>query len=99
MKKELKIYELKWVSQGEREWVCAYSNIHAIKLYCGETSTSLEDMHELDEVNELPRQKWSEYFIKNTEYDRTDPEDWEQKSFSEYMKNQTHPDIIATTIY
>ena len=98
-KPELKVFELRWTSQGEREWVCAYSNVHALKFYCGETSTSLQDMHQLDEIIELPKERWSDYFIKNIEHDRTDPDDWEQKSFAEYMKTQTHPDIIATTIY
>jgi hypothetical protein len=97
--KELKIFELRWTMQDEREWVCAYSNVHALMLYCNETSTSLQDLHELDEINEVPKSLWDERFIINTEYDANDPEDWEKKSFTEYMKEQMQPDLIATSMY
>lgn len=97
--KELKVFELKWNKLGEREWMCAYTNIQAIKEYCSITSTDLIDMDDVDEIVEVPKEKWPEYTIGNCEYDESDPEDWKSKTFEEYMKTATHPDIIAGTMY
>lgn len=99
MSKELKVFELRWNNSGEKEWMCAYTNIQALKEYCSITSTDLIDMDDVDEVVEIPKDKWSEYNINNSEYDETDPDDWKQKTFEEYMKEATAPDIIAGTMY
>lgn len=94
---ELKIFELRWT--GEKEWVCAYTNIHALRVLCNITDIDLTDMNDTDEIIEVPKEKWSELYIKNMDFDElNDPEDWKQMSFEEYMKDKTLPDIIATTI-
>jgi hypothetical protein len=98
-KPELKVFELKWKTRGDREWMCAYTNIQAIKEYCSITSTDLSDMDDVDEIIEIPKEKWGEYNINNSEYDEKDPDDWKEKTFEEYMKTQTTPDIIAGTMY
>lgn len=97
--KQLKVFELKWNSQGEKEWVCAYTNIEALVTYFNITGASFVDLSGEDEIIEVPKDKWSEYFIVNSEWDENDPEDWEKKSFADYMKDQTTPDVIASTIY
>lgn len=98
-KEELKIFELKWNNRGDREGVCAYTNIHALKEYCSITSTDLIDMDDVDEIVEISKEKWSEYNITNSEYDENDPDDWKSRTFEEYMKTATGPDIIAGTMY
>ena len=98
MTTELKIFEIRWTKQGEKDWVCANTNIHALMCYLNNNSMSLNDLDEADEIVEIPKEKWAELFIVNTEYDENDPEDWERQSFEDYMKEQTAPDIIATTI-
>ena len=96
---ELKVFELRWNKTNEREWMCALTNIDAIKTYCSITSTDLFDMDDVDEIVEVPKEKWSEHTITNTEYDKNDPEDWESQTFEEYMRTATSADIIAGTMY
>lgn len=97
--KELKVFELRWTKQGEREWVCASTNIEALMHYLNTCGMTLNDLDEEDEIVEVPKEKWSELYIQNMDFDElNDPEDWKQMSFEEYMKDKTLPDIIATTI-
>lgn len=96
---DLKIFELRWTNIGEKEWMAARTNIEALKCYFNITSTDIADLDDLDEVVEVPKEKWSEMTIRNSEYDSGDPSDWEIKTFEEYMKDQTGPDIIAGTMY
>lgn len=98
--RELKIFELKWTEQGEGEWVCAHTNIEALMFYLNTCSMSLHDLDKNDEIIEVPKEKWSELYIKNDDFDElNDPEDWKHMSFEEYMKDKKHPDIIATTLF
>jgi hypothetical protein len=97
--KELKVFELRWTEQGEKEWVCAYTNLHAIQTYLWVTSTNVMDFDTSDEIVEVPKERWSEMRIKNIEYDPSDPEDKEFETFEEYMKTKATPDIIAGTMY
>lgn len=93
---ELKIFELK--CGGERIWVSGYTNIHALKVICSHESSDISDYEESDEIIEVPKDKWPEMTIRNSDYNSNDPEDWETKTFEEYMKDQKIPDIIATTL-
>lgn len=95
---ELKVFELRY-GVGEKEWLCAHTNIEALKTYASITGVSLIDLDEDDEIVEVPKEKWAELHIKNNDYDESDPEDWSHKSFEDYMKTQTIPDIIAGTMY
>jgi hypothetical protein len=88
--KELKVFELRWT--GEKEWICAFTNIHALRVYCNITDTDLTDMNDTDEIVEVPKEKWPEMTIRNSDKD-------EFQTFEEYMKAQTTPDIIAGTMY
>lgn len=89
---ELKIFELRWT--GEKEWVCAYTNIHALRVLCNITDIDLTDMNDTDEIIEVPKEKWPEMTIRNSD---SDPEDI--TTFEDYMKKATGPDIIAGTMY
>lgn len=95
----LKIFELRWTSQGEKEWVCARTNIEALKFYLNFTDMGIGELDDADEIIEIPKEKWTEYKVGNSEYDEKDPTDWQEKTFEEFMKDQTAPDIIAGTMY
>jgi hypothetical protein len=95
----MKIYELQWTSLDEKEWVAANSIIEALQTYCKVTGTDLIDLEETDEIVELPREKWAEHKVINTDYDASDPDDWQEKTFEEWMNENDEPDVIAGTMY
>ena len=79
--------------------MAARTNIEALKCYFNITSTDIVDLDDLDEVVEVPKDKWSEMTIRNVDYDSKYPDDWQTKTFEEYMKDQIYADIIAGTMY
>lgn len=95
--KELKIFEIK--EGSEKHWVCAYTNIQALKTLLNITDRVLGEYDDSDEITEVPKEKWGALTVSNSEYDEKDPDDWESKTFEEYMKDATGPDIIAGTMY
>jgi len=95
----MNIYEIQWTSQDEKEWVAANTIIEALQTYCKVTGTDLFDLDETDEIVELPRKKWPEMTVRNTDYDSTDPDDWYIKTFEEWMNENDKPDVIAGTMY
>lgn len=95
---ELKIFQIIW-HDGESDWIAAYTNMDALQVYCGETSTDITDWDEKDEIVEVPRSLWPEKVVINTEYDPDDPEDIKSQTFEDYMKKATKSGLIATTIY
>ena len=99
MNKELKIFEIRWTKQGEKEWVCARTNIEALQTYLLNCSMHIIELDAEDEIVEVPREKWSEYKVNNSEYDENDPDDWSEKTFEEVMEDMKGPDIIAGTMY
>lgn len=96
---KLKIFELRWNSQDEKEWVAAHTNIEALKYYCFETMTDLAEMEDEDEIIEIPESEWEKFTVRNNDYDKTDPEDRQEETFAEFMKDITAPTIIAGTMY
>ena len=95
----MNIYELNWVSQGEKEWVAANTNIEALMYYTCETGTHLHDFDPSDEIKEVPKSEWSILTIQNTDYDPSDPSDFETQTFEEYMKTCNSPSIVCGTMY
>ena len=95
----LKIFTLTWTKQDETEWIAAKSIIHALQVYSSITGTDLTDFESDDEITEVPREKWAELSVRNNDYDPEDPEDWQCKTFEEWMDGRTEPDIIAGTMY
>ena len=96
---KLKVFELRWNAQEEKEWVADFTNIGALKTYCSITSTDLIDMDDADEIVEVPESEWPKMTIKNTDFDPEDPNDKETQTFAEWMDGRTEPDIIAGTMY
>lgn len=92
----LKIFELRWTEQGEKEWMCARTNIEALKCYLNITDTNIIELDDLDEIVEIPKEKWSEYKVVNPDHDG---DDWKEMTFEDWMEGRTDPDIIAGTMY
>lgn len=88
----MKIFEIIWTSQGEKEWVAADTNMHALKIYCDITDMSITDFECDDEIVELPKRKWGKYTVKDEDAE-------EPITFKQWMKEHTRPDIIAGTMY
>jgi len=89
----MKIFELKWNKQDEKEWIAAHTNIEAIKTYLSITSTDICDLDDEDEISEVHKDQWGKMTITN------DDSELEPQTFEEYMKDCKHPDIIAGTMY
>jgi len=95
----MKIFEFQWIDD-EKEWIAANTIIEAIQTYCLITGIDLIELDAEGDIIELPKEKWSEMKVINTEYDpEEDPDDWEEKTYEEWMKEHTKPDIIAGTMY
>lgn len=88
----MKIFEIRWESQGEKEWVAAYTNLHAIKVYCSITDMNIDDFDDDDEIVEVPKKDWSKYDVKQEGDDRV-------ITFKQWMEENKKPDIIAGTMY
>ena len=87
----MKIFELRWAAQDEKEWIAAHTNIEALKVYESITDVSLVDMDDDDEIVELPKEKWAEYTVKT--------EGEPAVTFAEWMDGTVKPDIICGTMY
>lgn len=84
---KMKIYEIR--IQGEKVWVTGRTNIHAFCHYCSVTGEDLYDFEPIDEIIEIPEEKWSEFTITDS-----------GQTFEEWIKeNDEYPDIIAVTMY
>ena len=94
-----KIYEIQ--INGEKEWVCADTAIEALKAYSSITDITLTDFENDDDIVEVPKEKWSEMNIVDTEVEYDDETGCPViMTFAEYMeKEATSADIIATTNY
>lgn len=94
---ELKIFEIRYNTQTEKEWVAAHTNIEALKEYCSITSADLIDFDKSDEIVELPKDQWSKYTIRESLY--SGASDVKKITFEEWMVGKTSPDIIAGKMY
>ena len=63
------------------------------------TGTDIVDLEDEDEIIEVSKEEWSKMIVRNTEYDETDPDDFEENTFEEWMKQNPSSDIIAGTMY
>ena len=73
--------------------------IEALKTYLSVTGTDIVDLEDEDEIIEVSKEEWSKMIVRNTEYDETDPDDFEENTFEEWMKQNPSSDIIAGTMY
>lgn len=95
----MKIYELRQTSQDEKEWISGRTSIESLKTYFAITDTSIIDLDDEDEIVEIPKEEWPKMTVRNTEYDETDPDDVEEMTFEQWMKENPTSDIIAGTMY
>lgn len=86
--RSLKVFEIR--VGGEKEWVCAYTNIGAIKVHSAITDMDLVEYEDTDEVIEIPENKWPEMRIMG--------DGDTLNTFEQYMKKAMKPDIIATSL-
>lgn len=96
------IFEINHVSQGEKEWVAADTNIHALKTYCFITSTDLVDLDDDDIISEVPESKLDELKVVNTDFEESEPEDddnFREMTFRRWLELHNEPDIVAGTMY
>lgn len=68
----MKIYELRWTSQDERELIQERTAIEALKTYFATTDISISDLDDENEIIEVSKEEWSKMTVRNTEYDEND---------------------------
>ena len=92
MAQKLRVFEFQ--INGEREWVAAYTFIHAIQIHSGTSGMDIVEYDSDDEIVEVPESKWDESFI-------TYPDDDQQpKSFSQFIKEcNGKAEFMASTAY
>jgi len=96
---EYKVYQIK--SQGETEYVSGRTVIEALQTYLTNGDLSIhEDLEPETEMAEVPKEKWPDITITNTEFDENDPEDFESMTMEQWMNdNPNTSDIICGTPY
>jgi len=77
---------------GIKSWICAKSNIHALKTYESHTDVGLVDYDCDDSIEELPKSEWGNYTIT-----REDTE--EKQTFENFMRYASQAEIIAENNY
>ncbi len=94
----LKIFKLV-LAVGEVEFIAAYSNVNALKVYLKKTG---EDLNSLDDdvyIDELPKEYWPQYAINNPKFDHEEPGDWEDMTFDVWMQDRKGPEFICSINY
>lgn len=91
----MKIFQINY-KDGEQQWVAADTNIEALQEVLSIESTELDFMKD---IQELPEHRWDEMNVINTEYDEKDEDDWESKTFREFIKDYKSSVIISATFY
>lgn len=93
----MNIYE---INSGEgKTWVCANTNIHALRKYSDITGTILFELDDSDYIRRLDREEWTKFQIYDEEDLMSDGES-HGTTFEEYMKGEdTCAHIICSTIY
>ena len=84
---------------GEREWVCADTAIEALRMYSSITDITLADFDNDDDIVEVPKEKWSEMNIVDTDGEYNNETGYPViTTFAEYMEKEAiSANIIATT--
>jgi hypothetical protein len=96
----MKIFELRWNSQEEKEWIAANTNIEALKVYCSITGMDLKDLDDEDEILEVPEPEWKNLRVRyeDDSEDEQLEEDEISITFKQWMERHHEPDLIASTI-
>lgn len=91
----MKIYEVGFGT--EKYWVAANTVIEALRVLSNDEDVSFEYYEDTDDVVEMEQSKWNDIYVKNSDYDETDPDDWEEKTFAEFMDDVKEPECICST--
>lgn len=76
---------------GEKEWVAANTIIEALQTHSSITGIDLAEYEDEDEIMEIPKDKWPDFKVTDAEGR------FPAKTFEQWMKENTKPDLIATT--
>lgn len=91
----MKIFQL--CTGGETEFIASQNIIKAVIFYCQLTGFDETDFEDDDSIAEIPEDKWIDFAIRNDDYNIEDVDDWETKTFKEYMKDVTESELLAST--
>lgn len=94
----MRVFEFQLKSIGEKEWICAYTYIEAIKIYMENNDYSTEELNIEDDIVEVEKSKWSETMIEDPDFNENDEDNIKEISLEEYMKDAGIPHTIAVTI-
>ena len=84
----MKIFEIQ--VNGEKEWVSGSTIFEALKTYCNFTEMSIQDFEDEDDMIEIPKEQWDDYYV-------IDDDDKSRQSFTEFMKEYSYSIFICTT--
>lgn len=85
-------------SGGEKTWMCANTNIEALKKHEELTDLGLVDFDTTDEITEVPKDQWKDLSIIDIDADKENGE-YPSITFEEYMEDAVSVDMIACTVY
>ena len=88
----MNVYEIQ--TQGEKEWIAAENIIQALRYYESVTDIGLIHFDLHDDIVEIPKEKWNDYYIKFED----DPS-IKDKTFASYVPYLMNPEIICSTAY
>lgn len=88
----MKVYEIQ--IGDHKTWMCANTNIEALKKHEEMTGMMLVDFEKEDSIVEIPRKKWKDYRIIYDESNESKP-----TTFEQYMKTAESADMIASNVY
>lgn len=88
----MRIFEIQWTNAGEKSWVSAETNIHALLTYISATGVDITDLNDNDLIVELQKEQWGQHWI-------SDENGLPEKTFEEWMKENNDADIICETMY
>ncbi len=93
----MKIFEISWANDAEKECIAATTNLQAIKTYCNEMCFDVWDFGDFDEIREIPESEWDNFTIRMEENIIND----EDKiiTFREWMLENPEGGYMCGTMY
>lgn len=86
----MRIFELRF--KTGKIWVAAHTAIQAIKTQLTSYAEDFDSYYEdADDIVEIPKESWPDYKVEDQENGLP------IQTFEEWMKENTHPDVIACT--
>lgn len=91
----MKAFQINY-KDGEKQFVAANTNIEALQEVLSVEETDLSFMLEIIELDDSLLDSMT---VSNSEYDESDKDDWEKKTFREVMSESEKAQIISSTFY